>query len=76
MTASIIDALPGVGPVRRRAILGHFGSPERFLEASREELESVPGLPAKLARDIHDHLHRTSTPEAAFTREAEATASS
>ena len=33
----------GVGPVRRRALLQHFGSAERFLAASQEELEGVPG---------------------------------
>jgi DNA uptake protein ComE-like DNA-binding protein len=29
------------------------------LAASREELEAVPGLPGKTARDIWSHLHRT-----------------
>ena len=45
--ASVFDELPQVGPVRRRRILEHFGSPERFIAASREELERVPGLPAQ-----------------------------
>src|SRR3954447_21819148 len=58
MTRSILDELPGVGPARKRQILQHFGSPERFLEAGREELESVPGLPGKVAREIHAHLHK------------------
>jgi excinuclease ABC subunit C len=58
MTRSILDDLPGVGPARKRLLLGHFGSPERFLEASREELEAVPGLPGKVARDIHAHLRK------------------
>ena len=34
MTRSILDELPGVGPARKRSILQHFGSPERFLAAS------------------------------------------
>ena len=38
-----LDGLKGVGPARKRALLNHFGSPERFLAATREELESVPG---------------------------------
>jgi excinuclease ABC subunit C len=59
MTGSVLDGLPGVGPVRKRALLRHFGSPERFLAASREELEAVPGVPGKLAREIHEQLHRT-----------------
>jgi excinuclease ABC subunit C len=58
MTGSLLDGLPGVGPTRKRALLTHFGSPEGILAASREELQSVPGLPAKVARDIHALLHR------------------
>jgi excinuclease ABC subunit C len=56
--ASIFDELPKVGPVRRRAILEHFGSPERFIAASREEIERVPGLPHRVAREIYAHLHK------------------
>jgi excinuclease ABC subunit C len=59
MTRSLLDELPGVGPVRKRALLTHFGSPERQVGASREELEAVPGIPGKLARDIHRQLHKT-----------------
>ncbi len=55
---SIFDTLPGVGPVRRRALLQHFGSAERFLAASQEELEGVPGVPAKTARAIYAQLHK------------------
>ena len=59
MTGSILDALPGIGPSRRAAILKHFGSPERFLTATADELSAVPGLPSKVARDVYDHLHKT-----------------
>jgi excinuclease ABC subunit C len=59
MTGSVLDGLKGVGPARKRAFLKHFGTPERFLAASREELEAVPGVPGKLAREIHEQLHRT-----------------
>jgi excinuclease ABC subunit C len=55
---SIFDTLPGVGPARRRALLHHFGSAERFLAASQEELEGVPGIPEKTARDIYAQLHK------------------
>jgi excinuclease ABC subunit C len=58
LTRSILDELPGVGPARKRSILQHFGSPERFLSASREELEAVPGLPGKVARDIHAYVNK------------------
>src|SRR5215213_1876140 len=59
MTASVLDELPGVGPSRKRALLTHFGSPEAILAASREQLEAVPGLPAKVAREVYAVLHRT-----------------
>jgi excinuclease ABC subunit C len=59
MTGSVLDELKGVGPARKRALLQHFGSPERFLAASREELEAVPGVPGKVAREIHEQLNRT-----------------
>jgi excinuclease ABC subunit C len=55
---SIFDELPGVGPARRRALIRHFGSAERFLDASQEELEGVPGIPAKTARAIYAQLHK------------------
>jgi excinuclease ABC subunit C len=58
MTASVLDELPGVGPTRKKKILEHFGTPEAFLDASLEELEAVPGLPGKVAREIHARLHR------------------
>ncbi|HWN23264.1 MAG TPA: excinuclease ABC subunit UvrC [Gaiellaceae bacterium] len=56
---SIFDTLEGVGPVRRRALLRHFGSAESVLSASQDELEGVPGVPAKTARAIYAQLHRT-----------------
>ncbi|MFZ0087975.1 MAG: excinuclease ABC subunit UvrC [Solirubrobacteraceae bacterium] len=59
MTASVLDDLPGVGPARKRALLAHFGSPDAILAASREELESVPGVPGKLAREMYRELHKT-----------------
>jgi excinuclease ABC subunit C len=58
MTHSLLDELRGVGPVRKRALLSHFGSPERVVGATREEIAAVPGIPGKLARDIHHQLHK------------------
>jgi excinuclease ABC subunit C len=56
MTESMLDGLPGIGPTRKRALLKHFGSPEAVVGASREELEAVPGVPPKVARELHAHL--------------------
>jgi len=58
MTTSVLDELPGVGPTRKKKILDHFGTPEAFLNASLEELEAVPGLPGRVAREVHTRLHR------------------
>jgi excinuclease ABC subunit C len=59
MTASVLDELPGVGPARKRALLAHFGSPDAILSASREQLESVPGVPGKLGREVYRELHKS-----------------
>ena len=58
-TLSILDQLPGIGEKRKKAIINHFGSPERFIDASREELEAVPGLPGKVAREVYAYVHKT-----------------
>jgi excinuclease ABC subunit C len=55
---SMFDQLEGVGPSRRRALLRHFGSAERVAAATQEELEGVPGVPAKTARNIYAQLHK------------------
>ena len=56
---SVFDQIEGVGPARRRALLRYFGSAERVLAATEEELEGVPGVPAKTARSIYAQLRRT-----------------
>jgi excinuclease ABC subunit C len=59
MTSSLLDELPGVGPARKRALIAHFGSPDAVLAASVEHLQAVPGVPAKVGREVYAHLHRT-----------------
>jgi excinuclease ABC subunit C len=58
LTASILDEVPGIGPARKRALLGHFGSPEAVMSASQAELESVSGVGPKFARELHRELHK------------------
>ncbi len=58
MTQSILDDLPGIGPARKKQILDHFGTPDAFLNASLEDLEAVPGLPGRVAREVHARVHR------------------
>jgi excinuclease ABC subunit C len=54
--ASRLDAIPGVGPVRRKALLSHFGSIDKMKEASLEELESVEGISANVAAAVKAYL--------------------
>lgn len=52
--ASILDSIPGVGPVRRKALLRHFGSVDKIKDASLEALVEV--LPRDVAESVRAHL--------------------
>jgi len=52
--ASQLDAIPGIGPTRRRALLKHFGSLDKIREAPIEELRTV--VPEDVANSIKAHL--------------------
>jgi excinuclease ABC subunit C len=56
---SVLDEVPGVGPARRRALLNHFGTMVRLRSADIDDIEAASGISPKLARAIHDFLHRT-----------------
>jgi excinuclease ABC subunit C len=56
MTASALDDVPGLGPSRRSAVVGHFGSVAKLREASLEQLCEVPGIGKDTAQRILDHL--------------------
>jgi excinuclease ABC subunit C len=53
---SMLDAVEGVGPGRRKALLRHFGSMRRVREASIDQLTQVPGISAALAGRIKEQL--------------------
>ena len=53
MTASILDEVPGMGPVRKKALMRHFKSFKRLREASLEEIAEVKGLPREVACEVH-----------------------
>src|SRR5688500_9828811 len=55
---SELDAVPGIGPRRRQALLRAFGSLAGVRRATREELESVVG--AKAANAVIDYFARSS----------------
>ena len=48
-----LDAIPGVGLVRKQALLTAFGSLRRLASARPEELAAIPGISLELARTIH-----------------------
>jgi excinuclease ABC subunit C len=54
--ASVLDSLPGIGPVKRKALLKHFGSVDKIREASVVELSAVPGINKALAESIKAQL--------------------
>ena len=54
--ASALDSLPGIGPVKRKALLKHFGSVDKIREASVVELSAVQGINLALAESIKAHL--------------------
>ncbi|HSR57839.1 MAG TPA: excinuclease ABC subunit UvrC [Candidatus Binataceae bacterium] len=57
---SMLDDIEGIGPVRRRALLRHFGSLRRIREASVEEIAQVKGMGGDLAAEIRRHLDQMS----------------
>jgi len=52
--ASQLDSIPGIGPVRRKALLKHFGSVDKIRDASIEELRTI--VPEDAARSVKAHL--------------------
>jgi len=55
--ASVLEAVPGLGPSRRRAMLKHFGGLQGVLRAGVEDLAAVRGISRSLAESIYEHLH-------------------
>jgi len=54
--ASQLDAVPGIGPARRKALLKHFGSLEAIRQATVEELAVVPGMTQAAAQSVREGL--------------------
>ncbi|MFG3678625.1 excinuclease ABC subunit UvrC [Micromonospora chalcea] len=52
MTESALDNVPGLGEVRRKALLRHFGSLKRLSTATVEEITEVPGVGRRTAEAI------------------------
>ncbi len=54
---SSLEAIPGLGPQRRRALLREFGGLQGILQAGVTDLARVQGISRTLAQRIYDHLH-------------------
>ncbi len=52
MTVSALDSVPGLGPIRRTALVKHFGSLSALRKAGAQELCEVPGIGASTAEAI------------------------
>jgi excinuclease ABC subunit C len=59
MAQSALDGVPGLGELRRKAILRAFGSVKRLRAASVEEIAEVPGVGRRTAEAIHAALAET-----------------
>jgi excinuclease ABC subunit C len=64
MTASTLDTIPGLGEVRRKALLRHFGSLRRLAAASVDEIAEVPGIGQRTAEAILQALDGDGTSKA------------
>lgn len=62
---SVLEDFPGLGPVRRGALLAHFGSIERLRDATVAQIAEVAGFGSRMAEELHRFLHRPEVAEAA-----------
>jgi len=60
MTQSALDNIAGLGDVRRKKLLRHFGSVKRIREASLDDILEVPGIPRAVAEAVYEALHLSS----------------
>lgn len=65
MVDSVLDEIPGLGPVKKKAVLAHFGSLKKVAAATVLELAEVPGIGAIQAEQIWQFLNEENTGEVA-----------
>ncbi len=59
---SVLDDFPGLGPVRRAALLATFGDIDKLRAASVDAIAEVDGFGGRMAADLHAFLHRPAPP--------------
>ncbi len=57
MTQSALDAIPGIGGKRKKALLLHFGSAKGVAVAGVEDIMKVNGISRAVAQQIYDYYH-------------------
>ncbi len=57
MKKSLLDQIGGIGKMRKRALLNHFGSARAVEAASLDELKTVEGIEKSVAKKIHNFFH-------------------
>ncbi|MEN6357469.1 MAG: excinuclease ABC subunit UvrC [Armatimonadota bacterium] len=58
MRASVLNDIPGIGPKRRKELMKHFGSVEKIMDASIEDIADVPNMGKSAAVAVYDYFHR------------------
>ncbi len=57
ISKSLLDQIEGIGAVRKRSLLNHFGSARAVESASLDEIKSVEGVEEKVAKKIYNFFH-------------------
>ena len=57
ITKSLLDQIDGIGSMRKRALLNHFGSARAVESASFDEIKSVEGVEEKVAKKVYNFFH-------------------
>jgi len=57
ISKSLLDQIQGIGSMRKRALLNHFGSARAVESASLDEIKSVQGVEEKVAKKIYNFFH-------------------
>ena len=57
MSKSLLDQIEGIGSMRKRSLLNHFGSARAVESASLDEIKTVEGVEEKVAKKIYNFFH-------------------
>ena len=71
MVESLLDDVPGLGELRRKALLAHFGSLKKLRAARVEDIAQVPGIGPRTAAALKAALQTEPAPEAINTATGE-----